>query len=81
MAYTETTTIEGTPEQLAAWLEHLPDGKRYRITEVKEPKPETAQKPASTRVSAMGKYAGILSSEEFMRRKQKEIDLENRPCR
>jgi hypothetical protein len=30
------------------------------------------------RVSAMGKYAGILSSEEFIRRKQEEIDLEDR---
>lgn len=32
----------------------------------------------SHRPSAMGKYAGILSSEEFMREKQKEIDLEEK---
>jgi bifunctional DNA-binding transcriptional regulator/antitoxin component of YhaV-PrlF toxin-antitoxin module len=32
----------------------------------------------SHRFSAMGKYAGILSSEEFMREKQKEIDLEEK---
>jgi hypothetical protein len=32
---------------------------------------------APNRVSAMGKYAGILSSEELMRRKQKDIALEN----
>jgi hypothetical protein len=32
----------------------------------------------SKRVSAMGKYAGILSSEAFLRRKQEDIDLEDR---
>jgi hypothetical protein len=30
------------------------------------------------RISAMGKFAGILSTEEFMREKQKEIDLEEK---
>jgi len=34
------------------------------------------------RESAMGKYAHIqLSSDEFNRRKQEEIDLEDRRCR
>jgi hypothetical protein len=31
------------------------------------------------RVSALGKYAGLLSSEEFLRRKHEETILEDRP--
>jgi hypothetical protein len=47
----------------------LPKNKR-RITNV-----------SPIRVSAMGKYAGVLSSEEFLRRKQEDIALEDRPTR
>ena len=35
----------------------------------------------SHRVSAMGKYAGVLDSEAFMRRKHEDIILEDRPLR
>ena len=77
MANTRSTNrIEGTPEQLAARLVQLPAGKRYRIVEVEETE---AKKPGTPcRVSAMGKYAGILDSEEFMRRKREETVLEDR---
>ena len=33
---------------------------------------------AKPRISAMGKYAGILSSDDFMRSKQEEIEIEDR---
>jgi hypothetical protein len=36
MAHAGTFKIEGTPEQLAAWLERLPNGKRYRLEEVED---------------------------------------------
>ncbi len=39
-------------------------------------RPETATKPKQLR--GRGMLAGVLSSEEFMRRKQEEIDLEDR---
>lgn len=76
MAQAQPTKIEGTPEQLAARLAQLPIGKRYRLVEVTETAAPHAKKP---RVSAMGKYAGILNSEDFMRRKHEETILEDRP--
>ena len=76
MAHAQPTKIEGTPEQLAARLGQLPTGKRYRLVEVTETMAPHAKKP---RVSAMGKYAGILNSEEFMRRKHEETILEDSP--
>src|SRR5579884_683602 len=42
-------------------------------------KPEAAGKPKQLR--GRGMLAGILSSEEFMRRKQEDIELEDRPLR
>jgi hypothetical protein len=47
MEHTETTKIEGTPEQLATWLERLPNGKRYRITAVEETEAKIASIPAA----------------------------------
>lgn len=46
-------------------------------------KPEKGAAIAGTplRVSALGKYAGTLNTEEFMRRKQEDIDREDRPRR
>lgn len=35
-------------------------------------------KSKTKRISAMGKYAGLISSEEFISRKQEDIDLEER---
>lgn len=66
---------------------HLKPGDKVEVRLVspaESQKAETRNKPtarpeASRRVSALGKYAGVLSSEEFMRRKQEEIDLEDRP--
>ncbi len=81
MAPTQITRIEGTPEQLIAWLERLPSEKRYRIT-VEEPEavPAPAKKPSPRRVSAMGKYTFVPGgSEEFAREKQAEIEREDRP--
>jgi len=80
MAHMETTKFEGTPEQLAGWLERLSNGKRYRITEIEGQEPEIAQAPPPHRVSAMGKYAFVHGgSEEFAREKQAEIEREDRP--
>lgn len=76
MAHAQPVKIEGTPEQLAARLGQLPAGKRYRLVEVTETLAPQAKKP---RVSAMGKYAGIMNSEEFMRRKHEETLLEDSP--
>lgn len=76
MANAQPTQIEGTPEQLAARLGQLPTGKRYRLVEVAETVAAHTKKP---RVSAMGKYAGILNSEEFMRRKHEETMSEDSP--
>jgi len=81
--------IEGTWEEIKRHEAELV-GQRFRLiplfeTEIlrKPPaptnKPATAAKP-SHRVSAMGKYAGVLSTEDFIRRKQEEIDLEERPA-
>ena len=80
MANTETTKIEGTPEQLAGWLDRLSNGKRYRITEIEGSEPEITQAPPpSHRVSAMGKYAFVSGgSEEFATEKQAEIEREDR---
>ena len=75
MANKNSTRIEGTPDQLAARLGQLPAGKRYRLVEVAEAK----LPPPPRRVSALGKYAGILNSEEFMRRKHEETVAEDRP--
>jgi hypothetical protein len=42
-------------------------------------KPKSAKvSTRSPRVSAMGKYAGVLSVDDFIRSKQEEIDLEDR---
>ena len=80
MAHTETTRIEGTPEQLAGWLGRLSNGKRYRITEIEGSEPEITQAPPPRHVSAMGKYAFVSGgSEEFAREKQAEIEREDRP--
>lgn len=80
MAHTEATKFEGTPEQLAGWLERLSKRKRYRITEIEGPEPEIAQISSPHRVSAMGKYAFVSGgSEDFAREKQAEIKREDRP--
>ena len=57
--------------------------RRLKVTISDTPKREVtddlkSMPPRKTmaRVSAMGKYAGILSSEEFMRFKQEDIALE-----
>ena len=79
MANTETTKIEGTPDQLAVWLQRLSSGKRYRITEIEAQEPAHIQGRQADRVSAMGKYANVPGgSEEFAREKQAEIEREDR---
>ena len=66
---------------------HLKPGDKVQIQLDREvpkvPHVSKGKKPVAVpnRVSAMGKYAGILSSEEFMRRKQEDIALEDRPRR
>ena len=82
MALPEPSKIVGTPAQLVGWLGQLPPQKRYRLVEVEEAdSAPVTQKPASRRVSAMGKYAGVLNSQEFMLRKHEETALEDRPIR
>jgi hypothetical protein len=72
------TRLKGTPEQLATQLSQLAHGKIYRIVEVEET--ATSKKPRR-RVSAMGKYAGVLNSEAFMQRKHEEAEREDQPLR
>lgn len=79
--------IEGTWEEIKR---HEPEltGRRLRVTiqpeQAMADEPSAAGQDATTRthpslrVSAMGKYAGILSSEAFMRHKQEEIEIEDR---
>lgn len=75
-------TIEGAWEEIKRHEAEFA-GQRLRVTILPPQKPltdselELVPKP-NRRVSAMGKYAGVLSSEEFMRRKQEEIDHEER---
>ena len=80
--------IEGTWEEIERHKAELV-GRQLRVTIKPETslahrsaapakKPTTSAQPGS--VSAMGKYSGILSSEDFLREKQEEIDLEDRVC-
>jgi hypothetical protein len=76
--------IEGMWEEVKRREAELA-GRFVRVTIKPEPRTTKQgaphQKPAadtSPRVSAYGKYAGILSSEDFIRAKQEEIDLEDR---
>ena len=74
--------IEGTWEEIKSHEAEL-TGRRVRLV-VKSERPTSAMtaragiSAGSRRVSALGKYAGLLSSAEFMRSKQEEIDLEDR---
>jgi hypothetical protein len=86
--------LEGTWEELKLHEEEL-SGKRFRLIPLPpevEPTPSKARKPrenksqrhspqAPRRVTGMGKFAGILSSEEFLRQKQEDIELEERKFR
>ncbi len=79
-------TIEGTWEEIKRHDSDL-QGRYVRLTV----QPKLPTKPVlihdeqlksaktTTRVSAMGKYAGILSTAEYSKHKQEEIDLEDRP--
>lgn len=78
--------IEGTWEEIERHKAEL-IGRHLRVTVKPERSPlrkpsKLAQKAQAVapprRVSAMGKYAGILSTEDFMRQKQEEIELEDR---
>jgi len=78
--------IEGSWEEIECHKAELM-GYHLRVTVTpKRPDSDTPNEPAQSatdstkprQVSAMGKYAGILNSEEFMRQKQEEIDLEDR---
>jgi hypothetical protein len=81
-----SNVFEGTWEEIEQHKAEL-TGRLLRVTIILE-KPakqnssvmtnNAATNAPSRRVSAMGRYAGILSSEDFMRQKQDEIDLEDR---
>ena len=45
MAHTKIVKIEGTPEQLVAWLGQLPTEKRYRLEEIEESAPVEVETP------------------------------------
>jgi hypothetical protein len=79
-----THILEGTWEEIKLHEVELA-GRELRVivkpvAPPSHPKSHTiASQKGAGRVSAMGKYAGVLSSEEFMRRKQEDIALEDRP--
>ena len=66
---------------------HLAPGDKVRVQLIPafEKKAQERKTPESAgiprRVSAMGKYAGVISSEDFLRRKHEETLLEDRPIR
>jgi hypothetical protein len=64
---------------------HLKPGERVEIRLVIKGKQAKFNGPTSSptphRVSAMGKYAGVLSSDDLIRRKREDIALEDRPRR
>jgi hypothetical protein len=77
--------IEGTWEEIKSHERELV-GHRFRLIPLVEAVSTASQLPASidsdrlTRIKSIsGKYAGVVSSEEFMRRKQGETDREDRP--
>ena len=84
--------LEGTWEELKSHDEELA-GKRFRLilvlpeiddvaSKVSKSKRRAARKPGDhtpRQLTGMGKFAGIIpSSQEFMRQKQEEIELEER---
>ena len=87
--------LEGTWEELKLHEEEL-SGKRFRLVPL-SPEPDkaaakgskskrnAAQEPnikGPRQLTGMGKFAGIIpSSEEFIRQKQEEIELEERKFR
>jgi hypothetical protein len=87
--------LEGTWEELKLHDKEL-SGKRFRlillssepdttVSKASKAQQEAVQEPAAKKprqLTGMGKFAGIIpSSEEFMRRKQEEIELEERKLR
>jgi len=81
-----THVIEGTWEEIERHkAEFVGYHLRVTVTRMRQTSQKTGKsaKQATVnspqpRISAMGKYAGILSSEDFMRQKQEEIELEDR---
>ena len=84
--------LEGTWEELKLHEKEL-SGKRFRLVPLASEAETTAFKASNSQMetvqvpdakvprqlTGMGKFAGIIpSSEEFMRRKQEEIELEER---
>jgi hypothetical protein len=78
--------IEGTWEEIKCREAEL-TGRHMRV--ILTPENHVRRKPSEMhqgatanarthRVSAMGKYAGRLNSEDFMRQKQEEIEIEDR---
>ena len=81
-------TFRGTWEEVLAHSDEIPKTSEVEVrvfdsgrNSENSARKGTASLESRPRVSAMGKYAGVLSSEEFMRRKQEEIALEDRPRR
>ncbi len=76
-------TAKGLPADLASYPSSMQGiGAESRKTNKRQKptaQPEAAAKPKQLR--GRGMLAGILSSEDVMRRKQEEIDLEDRPRR
>ncbi len=78
--------IEGTWEEIERRKSEL-IGRHLRVIITPEkpvmrkqntPAQKTTSSAPPHRVSAMGKYAGILSTEDYFRDKQEDIDLEDR---
>lgn len=52
MTHIEAIKIEGTPEQLTAWLGQQSSKKRFRLIEVKEPEQEESCSPVDPKSAA-----------------------------
>lgn len=72
--------LEGTWEEIKTHEAELA-GKRLRVVICPPEQANAEEMKPPKRVSALGKYAGVLNSEEFMRRKHEETLLEDKPLR
>jgi hypothetical protein len=68
---------EGTWESVGAHAAEF-TGHRVRVI-VLDIDPERTTDLSDVRISARGKYAGLLSSEDIIRSKQEDIAIEERP--
>ena len=71
------SVFEGTWEEIKQHEAEF-KGKHLRVIIHSAPPPQMTKQPTTARVSAMGKYAGTLNTEEFLERKREETEREDR---